>query len=318
MLRAHLHYSSGVLLFAPIRGLVSFIGGAVTAAILVIPDWSLQAASPVRAPDARPRLLDSSFQFTEGPAADSKGNVYFTDQPNDRIMIWTTDGRLETFMQPAGRSNGLYFDLRGNLLACADEKNQLWEIDSEKNVVVLVKDLGGKLLNGPNDLWVDPNGGVYFTDPFYKRDYWGRDEKQIEKENVYFLPPNRSVVRVAAGGFIRPNGMIGSPDGRRLYVADLGGRQTYVYEIGTNGVLSNRKPFVSMGSDGMTMDAEGNVYLTGRGVTVFDSEGKQIDQIPINKGWTANVCFGGERFRTLFITAMDSLFALDMKVGGAQ
>ena len=318
MLRAHLHYSTRVLLFVPMRGLVSFVGAALTVAILVIPGWSLRAASPVRAPDAKPRLLDSSFQFTEGPAADSKGNVYFTDQPNDRIMIWTTAGRLETFMQPAGRSNGLYFDLQGNLLACADEKNQLWEVDSEKNVVVLVKDLSGKLLNGPNDLWVDPNGGVYFTDPFYKRDYWGRNEKQIEKENVYYLPPNRSEVRVAAGGFIRPNGIIGSPDGRRLYVADLSGRQTYVYEIGTNGVLSNRKPFVSMGSDGMTLDAEGNVYLTGRGVTVFDSEGKQIDQIPINKGWTANVCFGGARFRTLFITAMDSLFALDMKVSGAQ
>ena len=278
----------------------------------------LEAASPVRQDDAQARLLADGFKFTEGPIADQKGNVYFTDQPNDRIMLWTVEGQLETFLQPAGRANGLYFDLQGNLLACADEKNQLWEITPAREISVLVKDFEGKLLNGPNDLWVDPNGGVYFTDPFYKRDYWNRSEKQIEAERVYYLSPNRRSVKVVADGFVRPNGIIGTPDGKKLYVADLSGRKTYSYRIGADGELRERQLFVEMGSDGMTMDAEGNVYLTGRGVTVFSPSGSKIDQIPISKGWTANVCFGGKDFDTLFITSMDSLFGVPMKVKGAR
>ncbi len=278
----------------------------------------LQGADAVRDSDAKVRLLSSEFKFTEGPIADAAGNVYFTDQPNDRIMVWTVDGQLETFLQPSGRANGLYFDLQGNLLACADEKNQLWSIDAEKNVNVLIENFDGRLLNGPNDLWVDPNGGIYFTDPFYKRAYWGRDHKEIESENVYYVPPNRSGFRVAADGYKRPNGIVGTPDGRHLYVADLSGKKTYRYTIGTNGALGERKLFVEMGSDGMTIDERGNLYLTGRGVTVFDSEGEKIDQIPIEKGWTANVCFGGADHRTLFITAMDSLFAVSMNVRGVR
>ncbi len=274
--------------------------------------------SPVRAANAAPQLLAESFKFTEGPIADAKGNVYFTDQPNDRIMVWTTEGKLETFLQPSGRANGLYFDLQGNLLACADEKNQLWEISPEKKVTVLVENFGGKLLNGPNDLWVDPNGGIYFTDPFYKRDYWGRDNKEIEQENVYYLSPNRGSVKVVAKDFKRPNGIVGTPDGRTLYVADLSGRETFSFKIGTNGELSERKHFVGMGSDGMTLDEKGNVYLTGRGVTVFNSDGEKIDGISIDEGWTANVCFGGAGFDTLFITAMDSLYAVKMSVKGAR
>ncbi len=276
------------------------------------------AASAIRAAKASPTLLADSFEFTEGPVADRAGNVYFTDQPNDRIMVWTIEGKLETFLQPSGRSNGLYFDHQGNLLACADERNQLWSISPEKKVTVLVENLDGKLLNGPNDLWVDPNGGIYFTDPFYKRNYWERNDKQIEKENVYYMPPNRSGFGIAAGDFVRPNGIVGTPDGRKLYVADLSGKETFVFEIGANGELSNRQPFVPMGSDGMTLDEEGNLYLTGKGVTVFNKSGSKIDEIPVNEGWTANVCFGGIDRKTLFITAMDSLYAVEMNVKGAQ
>ena len=280
--------------------------------------FSLLADSPVRATGSTPQLLSKDFKFTEGPIADQQGNVYFTDQPNDRIMVWTVEGKLETFLQPSGRANGLYFDLRGNLLACADEKNQLWEIAPDKTVTVLVENFEGKLLNGPNDLWVDPNGGIFFTDPFYKRDYWGRSEKQIEKENVYYMPPNRSGFRIAAAEFVRPNGIVGTPDGKALYVADLSGRKTYVFNIGSNGKLSNRRLFASMGSDGMTIDREGNLYLSGRGVTVFNRDGEKIDEISIDEGWTANVCFGGRDRTTLFVTAMDSLYSIKMKVKGAQ
>ena len=121
-------------------------------------------AEPPQLPAAE--KLAGGFSFTEGPAVDAEGNVYFTDQPNDRILRWGIDEKLTTFLQPAGRSNGLYFDRDGNLLACADEKNELWQIDMDKNVTVLVEDFEGRNLNGPNDLWVDKKGGIYFTDPF--------------------------------------------------------------------------------------------------------------------------------------------------------
>src|SRR5512140_3852770 len=110
----------------------------------------------------KPQKLADGFQFTEGPSPDAEGNVYFTDQPNDRIMKWSTEGDLTTFMQPSGRSNGLAFDKDGNLWSCADEKNELWKISPDKKVEVIPSLYNGKLLNGPNDLWIDKKGGVYF------------------------------------------------------------------------------------------------------------------------------------------------------------
>ena len=144
--------------------------------------------SPVVAENARLRTLADVFDFTEGPAADSEGNVYFTDQPNDRILIWTVDQTLRTFMKPSGRSNGLYFDREGKLIACADEKNELWRIDVKtKEKQVIVPDFDDKLLNGPNDAWVDPKGGIYFTDPYYKRGYWQRGDREQDGQHVYYL-----------------------------------------------------------------------------------------------------------------------------------
>ena len=268
--------------------------------------------------NAKPVLLSSEFKFTEGPAVDVDGNVFFTDQPNNRILKWSPDGGITVFMENAGRANGLYFDRNGNLLACADEKNELWQIDKNKNIKVLVSHFEGKKLNGPNDLWVDPEGGIYFTDPFYKRDYWTRTEKEIASENVYYLSPDRKTLSVVMGGFVRPNGIVGSVDGRTLYVADIGGRKTYAFTIESGGTLGDRRLFTEMGSDGMTLDKKGNLYVTGKGVTVFDPSGKQIGHIPINEPWTANVCFGGKNGRTLFITASKSVYTLRMKVKGAN
>jgi gluconolactonase len=257
------------------------------------------------------------YSFTEGPAVDPDGNVFFTDQPNDKILKWANDGTISVFMEGAGRSNGLYFDNEGNLLSCADLNNELWLIDKAKKVTVLVKDFEGKKLNGPNDLWVDPKGGIYFTDPFYKREYWSRTEKEIEKENVYYLSPDKKLT-VAASDFVRPNGIVGSADGKTLYVADINARKTYSFKINDDGTLADRNLFAEMGSDGMTTDNKGNVYLTGKGVTVFDSSGKQIEHINIDEPWTANVCFGGKGQKTLFVTASKSVYTLKMKVKGVR
>jgi len=267
------------------------------------------------APGAELKLVADGFAFTEGPAADAAGNVYFTDQPNDRIMRWDAEsGEISTFMQPAGRANGLYFDNKGRLIACADEQSELWRIDVKtKKIEVLVDHFEGKLLNAPNDVWVHPNGGIYFTDPFYKRKYWkGRDAPEQEKERVYFLAKGAEELVVADEDFVRPNGVVGSADGKVLYVADIGDKKTYRYDIAPDGKLVNRKLFCEMGSDGMTLDKHGNLYLTGNGITVFDKSGKLLGSIPSAKKRTSNVCFGGSEGNTLFITARDSVFVIEM------
>ena len=155
-------------------------------ALLILP--SQQASSIIIAPGATLQKLGGGFAFTEGPANDAAGNVYFTDQPNDRIMKWNVDGTLEEWLKPCGRSNGMAFDAKGNLITCADDKNELWSISPDKKVTVLIKQNKGKLMNGPNDLWIRPDGGMYITDPLYARPYWERSPKmQQSGQHVYFL-----------------------------------------------------------------------------------------------------------------------------------
>lgn len=288
-----------------------FAGGAVVAQI--------QDDAGLVAPGAEVVKLGEGYSFTEGPVADKKGNVFFTDQPNNKIVKWEAKtGSLSVFLDPAGRSNGLFFDKKGNLVACADEHNALWSIDKKGRHTVLLKDNDGKLFNGPNDVWVHPNGDIYFTDPLYKRNYWSRDpESQLDGEHVYLFRPGTKELRKLDAGVVKPNGIIGSPDGKKLYVADIGDKKTYVYNIATDGSLDNRQLAAPMGSDGVTLDDKGNLYLTGDGVTVFNPQGQKIAHIPVRKGWTANVTFGGADRKTLFITAGDAVFGLKMNAKGA-
>lgn len=269
------------------------------------------------APGAELEKLSGGFSFTEGPAVDREGNVYFTDQPNDRILRWSVDGVLTTFLQPSGRSNGLYFDAEGRLLACADEKNQLWRITRDGQVEILVKDFQGKLLNGPNDLWIHPDGTIYFTDPYYERPYWRRSQPKLEVEGVYRLSADGRQLDRIIDDLVKPNGIVGTPDGRFLYVADIGAGKTYRYPILDDGGVGPAELFCEMGSDGMTLDEAGNLYLTGRGVTVFSPAGEELGNIPVPEPWTANVCFGGSDYRSLFITASRGLYRLRMQVAGA-
>ena len=271
--------------------------------------------SGIIAPGAKLEKLAGGFTFTEGPACDEQGNVYFTDQPNDRIHKWSIAGKLSTFLTPCGRSNGLCFDARGNLWACADEHNQLWSIDPAGKATVVVKDYQGKPLNGPNDVWLRPDGGLYFTDPYYPRPYWKRGPKELG-ERVYYLAPDHKRLSVVIDDFNQPNGIIGTPDGKTLYVADIGANKSYAYQIQPDGSLTGKRLFCRLGSDGMTIDDRGNVYLTGHGVTVFDPAGKQIEHIPVHEAWTGNICFGGKDRRLLFITASTSIYGLRMAVKG--
>ena len=286
---------------------------------LLLPAASALAAdSAIIAAGAALQKLADGFVFTEGPACDRHGNVFFTDQPNDRILEWGTDGQLSTFMQPCGRANGLSFDRQGILWACADETNALWRIDPvSKSITVAVKDYQGKLLNGPNDVWIRPAGGLYFTDPYYQRPYWRRGPKEMD-ECVYHLSSDGKTLTRVISDLKQPNGIIGTPNGKVLYVADIGAGKTWRYRIEADGSVADKHLFCELGSDGMTIDNRGNVYLTGKGVTVFDVTGKQIEHIDVAEKWTANVCFGGKDRRTIFITASRNLYALKMKVKGVD
>lgn len=279
--------------------------------------WS--TGNRVVAPGATVEKLAGGFAFTEGPTCDADGNVLFTDQPNNLILKWSTEGQLSTFLQPAGRANGMYFAPGGDLIACADEKTALWSIAPDGTTTLLLDAYAKRALNGPNDVWVRPDGALYFTDPFYPRPWWTYDAKPQDGEHVYFLSADRQrLVRVITD-MRQPNGIIGTPDGGTLFVADIGAKQTFRYDIAPDGDLSGKTLFVEQGSDGMTLDAEGHLYLTGDGVMVFDSQGQKIEQIRIpDESWTANVAFGGKDRQTLFITASTSLYAIRMRIRGAN
>lgn len=265
------------------------------------------------------KLISKTFAFTEGPAVNGRGDVFFTDQPNNRIWKYSVEGKLSVFMDSAGRSNGMYFDKHGNLLACADEHNQLWSVSKKGKVKVLVTDFEGKKLNGPNDLWPDGKGGVYLTDPYYQRDYWTRQQPEIDGAKVYYLPPGKNAkLKIAASDVTKPNGITGTPDGKYLYVADIQRNKTYRYDIAADGTLSHQILAINQGSDGITIDEKGNLYLTGKGVFIYNPKGELIGHIEINEPWTANVCFGGKNRSDLFITASTAIYTVPMKVKGVE
>ncbi|EKF54077.1 gluconolactonase [Galbibacter marinus] len=277
-----------------------------------------QDSSPIKK-GASLKLVADGFKFTEGPAEDKHGNVYFTDQPNNKILKW--DHQKDTvlvFMDDAGRSNGLFIGNDDVLYSCADEKFQLWKIESPEEITVIADGFDNTNFNGPNDLWIDDKGGIYFTDPYYQRPYWERQAPEMDSARVYYLSPDYKTLRVVAEGFDHPNGIIGSVEDKILYVADNSAAKTYVYDILENGDLVNKRLFVEMGSDGMTLDNKGNLYLTGDGVHIYDKNSNLLDHIEIDKGWTSNVTFGGEDFNWLFITALDVVYKIEMKTHGIR
>jgi gluconolactonase len=263
-------------------------------------------------------LVSAQFKFTEGPSVDQQGNIFFTDQPNNTIWKYDTAGKLSLFTAKAGRANGTYIDQKGNLVVCADEHNELWVFDQSTKPIVRYKNPVGKNLNGPNDLWIDRKGGIYFTDPYYQRDYWTRKSPDIVGEKVYYLPKGKNEVIVVEDSLQRPNGIVGTPDGKVLYVADANGNKTYKYQIQKDGRLTDKQLFVNQKSDGMTLDNNGNLYLTGNGIDIFNPKGEKIAHINIPEKHTANLCFGGKNRDILFITASKSVYTLKMFVKGVE
>ncbi|WP_339917932.1 SMP-30/gluconolactonase/LRE family protein [Yeosuana marina] len=267
--------------------------------------------------NAQVETIETSFLFTEGPAVAKDGSVYFTDQPNDRIYIWNEKNGISLYLEGTRRSNGMYFNHKNQLVTCADEKNQLVYFDEHKKVHVIFENYNGKHLNAPNDLWIAPNGGIYFTDPYYHRSWWSEDHKQVQDvPGVYYLNPEGTITRVISD-FVKPNGIIGAPDGKTLYVADIGDDKIWKYSIQEDGSLTDKTFFAPHGSDGMTIDNKGNVYLTSGKIWVYSPEGELIKDIEFPEK-PANVCFGGKKRNILFVTARKGIYTLKMKVKGVD
>lgn len=266
---------------------------------------------PLVAAGAKVKKLAGGFKFTEGPARDKEGNIFFSDIPNNRIHKWSLAGKLTIFREKSGGANGLFFDRQGNLLACEGGSRRVTSVTSRGKVTLLADSFAGKKLNSPNDLWIDSGGGVYITDPRYG------NQEGLEQGgfHVYYLPrPGGKLARVI-DDLSKPNGIIGTADGKLLYVADPGAGKTYVYRITAPGQLGKRRQIAPEGSDGMTLDERGNLYLTRGGVAVYNPQGRKLTTIKVPEG-PANVCFGGRDRQTLFITARTGLYSVRMAVKG--
>lgn len=288
------------------RQILATVVGCAFAAVSLAQNASLVA------PAATPQLLSDSFMFTEGPIADEAGNVYFSDIPASRIHIWTLDGELQTFRENTNGTNGLFFDSNWQLFGAEGGAGRITRMDQQANAVAVVAEYDGAAFNSPNDLWIDAAGGIYFTDPRYG------DESNNPQPGyyVYYLAPGADQAELIISDLVKPNGVIGTRDGTTLYVADHLGNQTFAYSITAPGQLEGKRLLAPQGSDGMTLDEHGNLYLTGgRNITVYSPQGELLQTIEFPLA-PANMTFGGENRDVLFVTARTSLFALQMNVKG--
>lgn len=287
--------------------------------LFLLPVW-LSAANPEFAGPSSPlspagpscQKIVGGFQFTEGITADPNSILYFSDIPAGSIFKLTPDGQVSVFLKASG-PNGLQVTPDGDLIICESAgPRRLLLATRSKTIITLADGYNGKKFNSPNDCWMDPKGGIYMTDPRYGN----RDDIQQDGEHVYYITPARKVLRVV-DDMERPNGLIGTPDGKKLYIADHAAGKTWLYDIQQDGTLANKRLFCSDGSDGMTIDNQGNVYLTWRRqVRIYSPDGILLDSIALPESPT-NACFGGgPQRKTLYITAPSSVYAMEMKTHG--
>jgi len=276
---------------------------------------TLGAESGLIADGAQVVEVQGGFAFIEGPVSDAVGNLYFTDIDNNRLHKLAPTGDLSSFHEPSNRANGLTLDLDGGLLICEQEAQRLVKMDANGTISVIADGYQGKPFNSPNDAWVHPNGSIYMTDPRYQ---YPQGSLAQDGEYVYRISPQRNEVTAIITDIPKPNGVVGTEDGKTLYIASTELRKVFRYTINEDGSVANRTEFADQGSDGMTLDEHGNVYLTWLGgVSIRNPSGEQIDFIRTEQ-MPANVGFGGRDGKTLFMTARTSLYSLQMNVEASR
>lgn len=297
------------------------IGGvAIAAALLAVA--AAEGAIPGIGPAGSITRAHTGFTFTEGPAADLQGNVYFTDVRAGRIHRAGVDGTLTTVLEESQGANGLMFDGRGRLLACQGAAGRIIAIDvASGEFTVVAAGYQGRPFNRPNDLVVDRQGGVYFTDPLF-----GPGDMNQDKMAVYYVAADGQVTRLI-DDLPRPNGVILSPDEKTLYVLPSGTPAVMAYEVLSPGRIGAGRELARLrqaasgaarGGDGLTVDSRGNLYCTQPGasaIQVFSPDGKMLGEIEFPEA-PANCTFGGPDMKTLYVTARTSLYTVPMEAKG--
>jgi len=275
---------------------------------------------------AKVTKLAGDMKFTEGPVwlpADKK--LVFSDIPNSQWMQWTEDGGVSVY-RASEQANGNILDLQGRLVSCQHSARNLVRIEEDGKITVLADKFDGKRFNSPNDVAVRSDGTLWFTDP-----PWGLTEKgELPGHFVFKLDPKTCQVEAVIKDLAMPNGIVFSPDESRLYVADTGGNArhpdpafhklaagVHCYEVGKDGQLGKKLFTIPDGSDGLKVDAQGNLYTTHDKVKIYDPAGKLLEQIDVPEA-PANLCFGGDDYKTLFITARTSLYSVRMANPGVK
>ncbi|MBN1695430.1 SMP-30/gluconolactonase/LRE family protein [candidate division WOR-3 bacterium] len=266
------------------------------------------------------KKVQGDFQFTEGPASDMEGNLYFSDVSANKIYKMNTAGEISVFLEPSGHANGLMFADKNNLIVCQMD-GQLVSINTEtKKITVLTDKYEGNRYNAPNDLVVDKTGGVYFTDPRFR----APQPLPQEKQGVYYRN-SEGEVTLLLDNLKAPNGIILSLDEKTLYVIPSMQKDMWAYSVTSPGKLGEGKVYCELsqaegkdnsGGDGVTIDSKGNLYIaTGLGIQVFNVEGKLLGIIEFPEQ-PANLTFGGSEMKTLYVTARTSLYSAEMEIAG--
>ena len=269
---------------------------------------------PLLADDARIEVLAEGFKFLEGPANGVNGDLFFVDKNANKVLRWHANTAEVTQLTDDSKgANGMQLDENGHLIACQGEERRIVMFDAKTATVieVLADQFEGKRFNNPNDLWIDAKGGIYFTDPAYSRK---KEELELDGCHVYYITPGEKEVVKVADGFNTPNGIVGTRDGKTLYITDRRLGRVWTYAIQPDGSLTDKKQFCKVGADGMDLDAAGNLYTTPNKpeLRVFAPDGTELPPIPLPRPAT-NVCVGGIDGKTLFITSQPALLSVRLK-----
>ena len=274
-------------------------------------------------PGAKVEKLAGDMKFTEGPVwvpGERAGMLLFSDIPADRILQWTAAGGVSVFRTPSRGANGNTLDREGRLVTCEHRSRSVVRNALDGSMETLADSHAGTKLNSPNDAAVRSDGTVWFTDPPYG--LAGRHKEQ-RGNYVYRLDPATRRAEAVITEIAWPNGICFAPDESRVYVAnsDRANAVIYVASVRKDGWVGDPQPLCRIDNgipDGIRCDSEGRIWSSaGDGVHVFAPDGQQIGKVLVPES-PANLCFGGEDGKTLFITARTSLYAIKTNVTGAE
>ena len=265
-----------------------------------------------------PVTIYEGFEFTEGPVWHPEGYLLFSDIPANTIYRYVPGGDPEPFLTPSGNSNGLAFNRQGQLLACEHGGRRVSRMSGNGSMETLVHQYDGKSLNSPNDLVVHSSGSIFFTDPPYGID---PDPGAQGFNGVYRLDPDGNITLLSSE-MDRPNGLALSLDESVLYVDDSRNRHVLAFPmddklgVGEPSVLVDMDVEARGGPDGMKLDSEGHLFVTGPGgLWVLTPDGNHLGTIEFPQ-LPANLCFGGTDYRTIFVTARTGLYSIKVNVPG--